>query len=493
MEVITVNGEKIDKKLTRKIKNSNDVYCYYKIGNINQKNSGDCYQINNIFYTIEKGRIVWDEYLNQYVLKTSTVEGITGLDFKRGYFSKDTPNIAIVYLSKEPISDICISTNLAEKLGLIRGENNLFYNPSYYTYEQILPRRLVDSNYKRSLHYNFKDYLNECTSKYMSYQFLRDITIEKLYVDFQNLLDTYTFGVEIETTRGMIPPEVYENLGFRPVRDGSIDGLEYVTIPLTGKKGLYTFVEFIKLINRYNSSNYTCSMHIHVGNVPRTERFIIAMFKTMFYIQDDIYKVFPLYKQYHTGIKRKCYTEPLDKFLMTSLKYDYKSNEEISQDFQKIIYALTNNYPGYAKYMPIESIINHPNDPSDTSKWNIKERYKNLNLIPLIFTNKKTIEYRIFTVPNTIEKALFFLFSSLAITNFAVNNEQTILHSPKAIYNLNLLKTFKYANLTGNARYFLEEHYMYRMQKVLDQVQNKGSFFEESDIKVSEHYGKLNI
>ena len=52
MNVTTITGEVINKKLTRKIKNLQDIFAYYKIGNINQKDSGDCYQINNIFYKI---------------------------------------------------------------------------------------------------------------------------------------------------------------------------------------------------------------------------------------------------------------------------------------------------------------------------------------------------------------------------------------------------------------------------------------------------------
>lgn len=481
MEVKTVSNITIDKKLTRKIKNSENEYGYYKIGDIYQKNSGDCYSINNIFYTIQKGRIVWDEQLNQYVLKTSTFEGIININLERGFFSKELSKTVIVYLNKEPISDLCISAQVAENLNLIEGENNTYYNPQYYSYEQILPRRIIDKNYKNSLPYNFKYWMKECSDSFLKFKIVENKNTEHTYSQLSSMLSKYTFGVELETTKGMIPTHLYENLGVRPVRDGSINGLEYVTIPLTGKKGLYVFIEIIKLINKYTSSDYSCSMHIHVGNIPRTMEFIVSMFKTIYHLQDEIYRMFPLYKRYNDGIKRQCYTAPFCSYLMSSLNNKYNTVEDVEVDYQKIVYDLSGKHDDYYNFKSLEGIENHPYDVSDNSKWNVKSRYKIVNLIPLIFTNKQTVEYRIFTVPDTVDKAINFLTIALSITDYVCKYQDTILQKNSTSPVINLRKIFKNTLNSSDKQLDLLEK---RKYLVNNHISQKGGFFEEKDIKL---------
>lgn len=485
MNVITITGEEIDKKRARKIKSLSGEFKYYKIGNINVKNSGDCYQINNIFYTIEKGRIEWDCQLNQYALKTTLVQGIIDEEYNKGYFNKNAPDIVSVFLNKEPISEYCISRSIAENTGLIEGNKNLFYNPLYYSYDDILPRQEVDRNYKNSLSYNFKNVMIEATRSYNSYNIDKNKLIKYNYNDIGFLFNNYTFGVELETTRGIIPESLYKSLGVRPVRDGSITGLEYVTIPLTGEKGFCAFIDIVELLNKYTSSDYTCSMHIHIGGVPRSEEFIVAMFKTMFFIQDDIYELFPRYKKNNGGIKRMCYTAPLDKYLMTSLNYSNQNHPvKIREDYVKIIHELSGRHSSFRKYVPLEDINNHPSDPSESSKWYMKERYKILNLIPLIFTNKQTIEYRIFTVPDTVEKAISFLVMSLVITRFVHVNMQAINNDCNSIkdYNFNNILSSMIRSNDPIMR-FLQQR-----QMVVNNILNeKGGFFEEKDVKLKLH------
>lgn len=486
MNVVTINGETIDKKLTRKIKNLKDEFAYYKIGVIDVENSGDCFQVNNIFYTLEKGRIVWDEYLKHYVLKTTTVEGIVDINLRRGYFNKDVPNSAIVYLTKEPISELCMATEIAEDLDLINGEHNLYYNSKYYTYDQILPRQSIDRNYKNSLPYNFRDCIKECSKNFDKFNFIENDRTENQYSQIKNLLNTYSFGIEIETTQGMIPLEMYEKLGVRPLRDGSISGLEYVTIPLTGKKGFYAFIKIVELINKYTSHDYTCAMHIHVGNIPRTMKFIVAMYKTMYHLQDEIYRLFPSYKQFDNGIKKRCYTAPLDSHVMASLNYNCNTDDELKQDYQKIVYELSGRHSEYRNFVDLASIQNHPYDPSENSKWNMKARYKIQNLIPLIFTNKQTVEYRIFTVPDTVEKAISFLTMALSITDFVASHNHSVIRSQSCINPISLSRIFDH---TLNNKYDSLNHLQTRERVVTDHINNKGSFFEEKDINLK-YYGR---
>ena len=478
MIVTTINGSEIDRKYVRKIKNLNNEFKYYIIGNINIKDSGDCYQLNNIYYTVEKERLAWDNINNQYNLKSKLSYGVIDSYYDQGYFDKKSLDIVTLYLTKDPIPELCISRKVALTLSLIEDNNNMFFNPAYYTYADIIPRNAVSRDYKNSLPYNFKPILLNCKNDFKNYVIDKNSIANMYYDSHHVLLNKYTFGIEIETTIGVIPDELIKYLGVRPLRDGSITGLEYVTIPLTGRSGINAFFDIVNLINKYTSSNFSCAMHVHVGNVPRTPNFIAAMFKVMYYIQDDVYNLFPMYKKHNANIKKQCYTAPLNSHLMSSLNYQCNTDEDIKNDYQKIVQALSGNHRDYRQYVPLQNILQHPYDPSENSKWNMKERYKILNLIPLIFTNKQTIEYRIYTVPDTAEKALSFLMMSLIITEFANRNTNNINANQGVIKDYNLDRIYDCTVDSSTLRSLLYD----RREAVNKVVNYKGAFFEEKDI-----------
>jgi hypothetical protein len=476
--VTTINGEVIDKKNSRKIKGLDGEFAYYKIGNVNHKNSGDCFQINNIFYTIDKGRIVWDHTLNQYVLKTTAVFGIVDGLGRPGWFSKTDKSVNVIGKGPEPTP--CMTESIAIALGYKKDSVGQYYDMRYHDYSKIFPRQQVTMDYKSTLEYGAKNYIAKAKANFEKYDFKRSKDLDGFYKKNSNLLNTYTFGVELETTRGLIPNELFENLGVVPVRDGSISGLEYVTIPLTGEKGLYAFAELVKLVNHYTDTNYTCSMHVHVGGIPRTESFTLAMFKMGYYMQEELFRMFPSYKRENDGLKRQCYTAPLEDHLMASMNYKSNTPEKVKEDFTLLVNTLTSNHSDFRRYVPIESIKNHPYDPSESAKWHMKERYKWMNLIPIIFTNKQTVEYRIFTVPDTIEKGIFFLWTCLIFTDFIRRNESTVLCNPEVLRGITLDYMASHVTSDSTYKYLLRDRQAYtRNIKV-----NQGSFFEESSLKV---------
>jgi hypothetical protein len=78
----------------------------------------------------------------------------------------------------------------------------------------------------------------------------------------------YSFGFEFETSGGNIPLEELYRTGLMPLRDGSISGHEYTTIPLVGDFGLSVLENQINLLNKYTIIDKECSMHIHLGGYP---------------------------------------------------------------------------------------------------------------------------------------------------------------------------------------------------------------------------------
>ncbi len=204
----------------------------------------------------------------------------------------------------------------------------------------------------------------------------------------------------------------------------------------------------------------------------------------MYYLQNDIYELFPRYKYINDGTKRMCYTAPLSSHLMSSLNYRCQTSQDIKNDYTNIVYELSGKHSSYSKYVPLSNITSHPSDPSESSKWYMKERYKILNLIPLIFTNKSTIEYRIFTVPNTIDKAISFLILSLIITDFVKKHDSSI-NSDSSLIKSYDLKKILYNTINGtNVFYDIQR----RQSIVNDILNNKGGFFEEKDVTIQNNY-----
>lgn len=478
MNVTTINGEVVLKKNARKIKGIDGEFNYYKIGNIEQKDSGDCYKINNIYYTVEKQRIAWDYASNIYALRSSLVEGIVNNGrnsfTSRGYFTKNDK--VVKGFTNNTSHVLILNKELALELGYLEGTDGNFYNMNFFTYDYIYPREMVSRDYKNALDYTLQ------TSKVNTkpYAILKsDINLENVYKQYSNILNSYSFGIEMETLRGIIPISELERLNINPLRDGSINGLEYVSLPLKGKTGLYNFKEMLENVIKYTDSDYTCSMHVHVGGIPRTPEFITAAFKVNYLIQNDLFKLFPDYKQFNTGVKKKCYTSPLDSSLMISLTKTTKS-EEIEKNCSKIVNHLTSNYMDYSK-LKLDEIESHPRDPGNSAKWNIIERYKFFNLIPLIFTNKQTIEYRIFTQPDTIDKGIFFLMLSLLITDYIVKNQQFINSNDLTLDRISLYE------ILGSYGRGVYDSFRSRSEQITRHKSYKGSHFEENIIKTSEY------
>jgi len=121
------------------------------------------------------------------------------------------------------------------------------------------------------------------------YNHLYDSKINYEVESVGNFIEPLTFGLEFETIAGFVPERVTKRLGLIPLRDGSISGLEYVTVPLSGKKGVQTVIDICEELEYRTIYDNSCSLHLHIGNIPRTPEFILAFLKTSSWLQDDIF------------------------------------------------------------------------------------------------------------------------------------------------------------------------------------------------------------
>jgi hypothetical protein len=167
--------------------------------------------------------------------------------------------------------------------------------------------------------------------------------------------------------------------------------------------------------------------------VPRTPEFILAFYKLISHYQDEIFSLFPLYKKYNFGVKRKNYSEPFP-FNQINSKLEpcinYSDKEKINQNFDVLFSHLSGGKSFYDYKCNLDNVTSHPLDPNGNQKWNIKKRYYAHNIIPLIFGNKETIEFRIHTPTYDIDKILNFLFINSYLIKYAMINQNKLLYDP---------------------------------------------------------------
>lgn len=437
IEVTTINGVIKEKQDCRKIGGD-----YYIIGDPNVKDSGDCYFINDKYYRIETGYITYDYEKEEYVIKnhSNLANGVVEIIDNKlvyGYFTPVKFKNVYVYSGGDKI--ISLSADIFKFTNKFREQlrDGMFYDINDIQAINFNKKFKPKSEYKRSLPYNCKDVINKYTEDYNNNNIQLNSTIEK----YGSVVRDLSFGLEFETTRGNIPDRLSKPLGLIPLRDGSISGIEYVTIPLSGKKGLQAIVNSCNLLKQRTSYDDSCALHLHIGGIPRTMEFILALYKTLIHIQDEVYSMFPLYKKYNFGVKQNDYTKqiPSDILLNQMDKVINKSN--IVDNFDVLFKYLSQGVSFKGNHSLLDDVDGHPSDPRGNRKWQVQTRYLWCNMIPLIFDNKQTVEFRIHTPTFEVNKVLNYIVMCSNIINFVKDNTNSILSDYKHTLQGHNLKT----------------------------------------------------
>jgi len=247
-------------------------------------------------------------------------------------------------------------------------------------------------------------------SKYQSFKdnnFKVDIKTDNFTKDLALSLDGITFGVEIETKQGLVPLHLLERCNFYPLRDGSIQGIEYTSKVLSGENGLNSIKKFIEYKELLAVSSNE-SFHVHVKNskYPPTKEKAYNFYNYLLGIEEEIYSMFPPAMK-NTGIFKlsgKDYTQPLKRGLgsFNSL-YEWYGGEY---------------FEGFG-----DNTMSHPGDPSGDHKWNINVRYKWANVIPLLFQKQNTVEFRIHPPTLDYQKIVAWIGVVSAIVSFGFSDK----------------------------------------------------------------------
>lgn len=213
---------------------------------------------------------------------------------------------------------------------------------------------------------------------------------------------SYTFGLEFETSGGYIPQDLIFRDGLIPLRDGSIRGLEYSTVILSGNEGLSLLEQAVKTLKEYTIFDKNCSLHIHFGNYP---------------LEPD--KIFNLYMVCHA----------LEEYLSELLpEYTFRTSyyKSTGKDYCQYLPEWHNFNSMYRELVGQPYFGNlmqpHPNDLDRTSKWNIDGRYYFVNFINLLCYNvNKTVEFRFLRPTYNFKKILLWIYIFNAILKYSEN------------------------------------------------------------------------
>ena len=465
--VITFDGSTALKSKCRKI-----------LGKFYEENKQCFLMPDGKWHRVNNGKIFFDHENNQYTFSSLRMtKGIVGNDengtLKLGYFTRNVARNVRYYNGMESlyVLDRSIVENLdvEECIG-----DSTFYPAGHGNIDKENPKRIYDFNYSVPINYRCGYRLNEITDTFNKY-----FKEEDFKHSFYKHLPEVSFGIEYETEDGKIPEDLMVRNGLIPVKDGSLrreNGylpFEYTTTILSGKKGLQAIKKQCELLNKYCDKGISGSLHVHIGTLPRTKEYVNAIYLLSLNVQDELYSMFPKY--YRNTSKFK----PSGTDYCTPLTSIMTRKGDVEVNFERISRRIC----GYDGWNFREFGEEHPADPGNTSKWNVKSRYKIINLIPLIFGKSGTVEFRIHGSTFNHDKIVNWLYIISAITKFAEKYVNEINSTPNIISGITLSKilTDIYSDSHVLSSY-LTQYVDYR-KMLMDKHSANGDNIGETDVK----------
>lgn len=350
-------------------------------------------------------------------------------------------------------SEICRTKEDAITLGFIE----CFSNDSYYLKRNLnnseilalskIPSHNQDGSYSKNIRINYN--ANQGTDVFTrileSYYLTREenTKLEKRSYNIARLLSGLTFGIEFETCLGRIREPDLHRYGIIPLRDGSVSGFEYTTIPYGYSnvnlnetsnqalaKDLTNLKELCNELTKRCQINSKCSMHIHIGGVRKDKLYLLAVYMLCYMIQDEMFEMFPKFKEdspKYLGTQKN-YCKKLDHLdLFDNCIFDkssvLKENycDSINEYFNRIFKLLSDGQDIGSKFN--RKLLRHPID----QKWNRHGRYHWVNLVNSVFSNSRTIEFRLHTATLNFTKTLNWMLICSAIVKFADTHTKEIV------------------------------------------------------------------
>jgi hypothetical protein len=497
-QVVTVDGS------TDYVKNCKLINgIYYKIND-------QCVLIKKRWYPTTSEEIFFDHNQKDYKLKIRS-NYFTGIvDYKNdefvvGYYTMNVYKNCRVGITQdgEKIYMNCMDYNIPKSIGYIEHINEgLWADENFSTKDIVMheihpaiesrvAQRLIDgfnadSDFKTIKLYKFS---NNSYNAEESFMFdIKKHEYEKYQTPLSKdvrraakLIGDLSFGCEIETKKGMIQDYYQSQLGIVICKDGSIGYTpEFVTVPYKGAKGLQSIKDLFTELNKRCTTDYTCSLHYHIGTVRKDREFIVALFKLYTDIQHDLHKMLPYYKTDPDGVKEKNYCQFLNsavvkRSLLSNVDYKSKVKNSYSSIFNWILDGRSPDKQCNRKTK------RHPNGQN---KWSRGARYTSLNLMNMFLSDRQTVEFRAHHAILSPDKAINWLFICVAIVRYAEQNSSKLVSDPDKRISLEEVlmyygNTFKTEYAKSVSKYLIG-YYNNRVQ-YFDKLHKNGDNIAEDD------------
>lgn len=468
--VVTFNGSTALREDCRKIKNE-----YYKVGNVFKKDSGGCFKIGEKFYRINSGLITWDYEKQEYLLSNcDMIYGYVEKDV-RGYFTPNPiknvyirhncPLLNNIILARESVVP-CINTKVAElNSDFLSYIDGYYYNLKTLDEKDQVRSRIYHVKEFKRYYYGKEPYKGFDSGTYNISESSSVSVLKKVFelspLDIQNyskelykVFDGLSFGYEEETQGGRLPEYMLYKYGIVPLKDGSITGHEYTSIPYKDEKGLQAFID--AFANGYNSHcavDQNCSLHYHIGNIfeklseQDTKLLLIAIYMLYFYIQNEVWEIIPPYKRSNEYFREKKefkdHCKPI-KTLQLIYNNIYNQDGSINKDqlayWFNILFRFVNDGVAQDSTFNFKSRIHIK---SGQPKWHIDSRYYSINFYNALFAPSRTVEFRAMSPTTNINKSLPWLLICVGIIRFAQKYTKEIIMHKTKFYLSDIIQEFQ--------------------------------------------------
>lgn len=383
------------------------------------------------------------------------VEGFVDNNTKAFFTLNALKNPVLFSDYRATIPIYALNKEIAIKLGYIEDiATGKYYDTANLTkleLKTITTKRKVDY---RDLSLNY--HANDSNSSYVKIlaahnKYLQSIEPNNESLRLAEMLNNLSWGVEFETSNGTIPSQIISNLGLVPLRDGSVSGFEFTTVPLSGAKGLTVMKDMCEELSNRCCINLSCSLHVHLGNIPRERKHALAFVKLGYLIQDDVFNMVPSYKKdprnrvEELANKEKDYCKKLPSFKFFTTTIDTSNSDTVYTKFQEVFKFLNqSNNDGSSVQNSETEYHNFENrrSPID-AKWNQYGRYYWLSIFPYVFNNSGTVEMRLHQPTLNFHKTINWLLINAAIVNYVIYNTDKILQKDFTITLNDIVGSYK--------------------------------------------------
>ncbi len=421
--VITFNGETEYRKNCKYINEK-----YYIINKT-------CFEFEGKWRRIDDKDVVYDWEKNTYVLRSRTPNLLYGLirnkedQLELGYFSSNTYRNVMcnsgVYGNIPALSEETLGSDWFEDM-----KYHQWHKTSEWTTLDVIKKKKIQ-NYENPANrgYNIEDNQQDFEFKIQSYENYKSYIGPKIR-QLAKYVGDITFGCEFELHLGYLPHHLQARYGVVPCRDGSLNGgIELVTVPMSGAKGLQTLVNLADDLKKRGEINLDCSFHIHFGNIGTDKLSVISLYRLCRKLQEELFTMFPYYKTDPSGIKQKNYTKKLQKLNIGALRDTSKDAYEtyLLDSWNKL-------FTFYAeKQITLENFDKKSRQHPITNKWSRPSRYFYFNFMNMFFTHRHTLEARLSGATTNKDKVINWLLICIAIIRYSKKYAKDIITTDKTV------------------------------------------------------------